>query len=225
MRLYVKFMCIKIVFYWQCRCSEIIHGGLKGKAWGSNAIRQILIPLSDLAQKASGYDLYCTKAFITSHQSTACKWRSFNQTKLVAVMFWINPVMHSPVHLSVSNKTLTTSPTTMVLGGLTLCFSAKSAIVSMVPTTVRWFGHPALSTMATGVFVGYPAMLVRRWHNSRKRPTAMRNTIVCSLWYWMRSGDVPSRPYPVHITTWLDTPRCVTGMEPRRGAENAAETP
>ena len=33
------------------------------------------------------------------------------------------------------------------------------------------------------------------------------------------------RPYPVHITTWLEMDRCVTGMEARRGAEKAADTP
>ena len=33
------------------------------------------------------------------------------------------------------------------------------------------------------------------------------------------------RPYPVHITTWLDMPRCVTGIEARSGAEKAADTP
>jgi hypothetical protein len=27
------------------------------------------------------------------------------------------------------------------------------------------------------------------------------------------------------MTTWLDIPRWVTGMEPKSGAENAADTP
>jgi hypothetical protein len=32
---------------------------------------------------------------------------------------------------------------------------------------------------------------------------AIRKMTVCSLWYWMISGGVLLRPYPVHITTWL----------------------
>ena len=57
--------------------------------------------------------------------------------KVMAVAFWIKPVTVAPVASSLSNRTLTTLPTTMVLGGLTVYFSAISAIFVMSPTTVR----------------------------------------------------------------------------------------
>lgn len=138
----------------------------------------------------------------------------------------INPsIWLSPKQPFLFKRTLTTSPTTIVDGGFISYCSDKSAIVFMFPTNIRWSGQPAFSTIATGVLRGYLASLTRLSHNSRSLPTAIKKTTVCSLWYWIKSGDVPFLPYPVHITTWLETPLWVTGIPPKRGAAKAAETP
>src|SRR6056300_1396408 len=98
----------------------------------------IILPISSFPSSSNrSPPTPSTTSLLLSAATTPLTTASYSQTKSSSV-----------------NNTFTTSPTTIVLGGLTLYLSAKSAIFSIVPTTVRCSGHPARSTIPTGVVGG-----------------------------------------------------------------------